>query len=53
MQQIAEKAARLFKLLAGQQRDERMSAHVFALYVYLFIIAMFLFFAWVGGAPAN
>ena len=50
MQQIGEKAARLFKFLAGQQRDERMSSYVLALYVYLFIIAMLLFFAWVGGA---
>jgi hypothetical protein len=51
MQQIGEKAARLFKFLAGQQREERMSSYVFALYFYLFIIAMLLFFAWVGGAP--
>jgi hypothetical protein len=40
-------------LLAGQPRDERMSPHVFALYFYLFIIAMLLFFAWIGGAPGN
>jgi hypothetical protein len=51
MQQIGEKAARLFKFLAGQQREERMSSYVFALYAYLFIIAMMLFFAWVAGVP--
>ena len=51
MREIGEKAARLFKFLAGQQRDERISSHVFALYVYLFIIAMLLFFAWLGGVP--
>ena len=51
MQQIGEKAARLLKFLAGQQREERTSSYVFALYAYLFIIAMMLFFAWVAGVP--
>jgi hypothetical protein len=51
MRQTGEKAARLFNFLAGQQRDERMSSYVFALYVYPFIIAMLLVFAWLGGAP--
>jgi len=53
VQQIAEKAARLFKLLAGQQRDERVSSYVLALYVYLFVIAMLLVFAWIAGAPSG
>jgi len=53
MQQFAEKAARLFKLLAGQQRDERMSSYVLALYVYLFVIAMLLVFAWLGGMASG
>ena len=51
MQQIGEKAARLFKLLAGQQRDVGVSAYVIALYVYLYVIAMMLCFAWITGAP--
>jgi len=51
MQRIGEKAARLFKLLAGQRRDEGVSAYVIALYVYLFVIAMMLCFAWITGAP--
>ncbi len=50
MQWIAEKGARLFKLLAGQQRDEPVSSYVFALYVFLFVIAMMLFLAWMTGA---
>jgi hypothetical protein len=51
MQQIGEKAAWLFMLFAGQQRDEGVSADVIALYVYLFVIAMMLCFAWITGAP--
>ena len=51
MQQIGERAARLFKLLAGQERDEQMSSYVIALYVFLLVIAMMLFFAWMMGAP--
>jgi hypothetical protein len=53
MQRIGEKAARLFKLLAGQDCDERMSSYVVALYVFLFVIAMMLFLAWMGGAPTQ
>jgi hypothetical protein len=50
MEQIGEKAVRLMKLLAGQRREERVSPYVLALYVYLFAIAMTLFFAWITGA---
>jgi hypothetical protein len=53
MQQIGEKAARVFKLLAGQDREERVNAYVFALYVFLFVIAMVLFFAWITGASSG
>jgi hypothetical protein len=53
MQQIGEKAARVFKLLAGQDREERVNAYVFALYVFLFVIAMVLFFAWITGHRAG
>jgi hypothetical protein len=51
MEGIGERAMRLFKLLAGQPRDERLNPYVFALYVYLLAIAMSLFFAWITGAP--
>jgi hypothetical protein len=51
MQRIGEEAARVFKTLAGQDRDEPMSSYVIALYCFLFIIAMMLFFAWLTGAP--
>jgi hypothetical protein len=42
---------RLFKSLAGQEADECMSSYVIALYVFLLIVAMMLFFAWVAGGP--
>lgn len=51
MQRIGHGAARVFKALAGQDRDEPMSAYVIALYAFLFVIAMMIFFAWVTGAP--
>jgi hypothetical protein len=51
MQRIGVQAARLFKLLAGQDRDEPMGSYVFALYFFLLSIAMMLFFAWLIGAP--
>jgi hypothetical protein len=53
MQQIGEKAAHLFKLLAGREPEERVNAFVFALYVFLFVIAMVLFFAWITGASSR
>jgi hypothetical protein len=51
MQQIGEKAVRLLKLLAGQERDEPVSSYVYALYVFLFVIAMTFLFAWMAGLP--
>jgi hypothetical protein len=51
MQRIGEKAARLFKVLAGQEPDECVSSYVIALYVFLFVVAVALFFAWVAGGP--
>jgi hypothetical protein len=53
MQQIGERAARLFKLLAGQEQEGRVNADVFALYVFLFVIAMVLFFAWITATPSS
>jgi len=51
MQRIGEGVARAFKTLAGQDVDEPVSAYVFALYTFLFVVAMMIFFAWVTGAP--
>ena len=53
MQRIGEGAARVFKTLAGQDRDEPMGALVFALYFFLLIIAMMLILAWLTGAPVE
>lgn len=50
MQRIGERAARLFKLLAGQAPDECVSSYVIALYVFLGVIAMLLCLAWMGGS---
>ena len=51
MQRIGEGAARVFKTLAGQDADEPVSAYVYALYTFLFVVAMMIFFAWITGAP--
>ncbi len=53
MQRIGEGAARVFKTLAGQDREEPMSSYVIALYGFLFLVAMMLVFAWITGAPAE
>ena len=52
MQQIGDKTARLFKLLAGQDRDEPVSSYVVGLYSFLFLVGMILFFAWLTNVPA-
>ena len=51
MQRIGEGVARAFKTLAGQDTDAPVSAYVFALYTFLFVVAMMIFFAWITGAP--
>lgn len=51
MQRFGVQAARLFKTLAGQDRDEPVGAPVYALYSFLFMIAMIVVFAWITGAP--
>lgn len=51
MQRIGEEAARVFRMLAGQDRDEPLSSFVIALYTFLFAIAMMLVLAWATGAP--
>jgi hypothetical protein len=53
MQRIGERAARLFKLLVGQEAGEDMSANAIAVYVFLLIVAMMLVLAWVAGGPVE
>ncbi len=53
MQRIGEGAARVFKTLAGQDRDEPLSSYVIALYCFLFMAAIMLFAAWITGAPTE
>ena len=50
MQRIGEGAVRVFKTLAGQDQDEPIGSHVFALYGFLFLVAMMLFLSWILGA---
>lgn len=50
MQRIGESAARVFKTLAGQDRDAPLSASVFALYSFLFLVGLFIVAAWMTGA---
>lgn len=51
MQRIGEGAARAFKTLAGQDTDAPLSAQVFAIYGFLFLVALVLFSAWITGVP--
>ncbi|HVF78336.1 MAG TPA: hypothetical protein VNA28_08555 [Solirubrobacteraceae bacterium] len=51
MQRLGEGAARVFKTLAGQDRDEPLSSFVIALYCLLFLMALMIVIAWVTGAP--
>ena len=51
MERIGEGVARVFKTLAGQDRDEPLSSYVIALYCVLFLVAMMIFFTWITGAP--
>ncbi len=49
MQRIGEATARAFKTLAGLQKDEPVSSFVFALYGFLFLVAMSLVLVWLTG----
>jgi hypothetical protein len=53
MQRIGVRAARLFKALAGQDRDEPVNSYVIALYGYFVLIAMMLLLAWITGTPTE
>lgn len=47
-----EAIARAFKTLAGVEKDEPMASWVYALYGFLFLVAMVLVIAWLTGAQA-
>jgi hypothetical protein len=51
MQRIGEATVRAFKTLAGVKQDEPAAAWVFALYGFLFLVAMTLLLMWVSGTP--
>lgn len=50
MQRFGEETARVFKFLAGQERDEPMGVSVWALYSFLFMVALVLLAAWITSA---
>lgn len=52
MRRIGEAIARAFKTLAGVEKDEPMASWVYALYGFLFLVAMVLVIAWLTGAQA-
>ncbi|MBW3608386.1 MAG: hypothetical protein KY463_08525 [Actinobacteria bacterium] len=49
MQRIGEATVRVFKTLAGVEKDEPAASWVFALYSFLFLVAMMLVIGWLGG----
>jgi hypothetical protein len=51
MQRIGAATVRAFKALAGVEKDKPASAWVFALYGFLFLVAMALVLVWLSGAP--
>ena len=52
MQRIGEATARVFKSLAGLDKDAPVSKYVFALYGFLFLVAMTLLLLWIAGPSA-
>ena len=50
MQRFGEETARVFKFLAGQDRDEPVGASVWALYSFLFMVGLIFFAALVTNA---
>ena len=50
MKRIGKVAARLFRLLAGIEKDEPIRSPVIAVYSFLFLVAMVLVFVWATGA---
>jgi hypothetical protein len=52
MQRIGEATVRAFKTLAGVEQDEPLSSWVFAVYGFLFLVAMSLVVLWAMGGPS-
>lgn len=52
MQRIGEMTARALKTLAGVDKDEPTEAWVFALYVFLFLVAVALVSVWLAQPPS-
>ena len=53
MQQIGKGAARVFKSLAGLDKDAPLTSMTIALYAFLFLAAMTLLALWAVGWPAE
>ena len=52
MQRMGEATARVFKSLAGLDKDEPVSKYVFALYGFLLLVAMALLLLWIARPQA-
>ena len=52
MQRIGEATVRAFKTLAGVERDKPADSWVYAIYGFLFLVAMMLVLAWLTGSGA-
>ncbi len=52
MQRIGQATVRVFKALAGVQKDEPVSSYLVALYGFLFLAAMALVLLWAVGGLA-
>jgi hypothetical protein len=50
MKRIVKQAVRLFRLLAGIEKDEPIRSPLIAVYSFLFLVAMMLVFVWATGA---
>ena len=50
MQRFGQEAVRVFRFLAGQDRDEPVGPLVWALYSVLFMVVLIFFAAWVSSA---
>lgn len=53
MQRLGTQVGRMFKTLAGQDRDAPLRASAFALYTVLFMVALIVFSAWITGAATH
>ena len=53
MQQIGQGAMRVFKSLAGLDKEAPLTSFTIALYGFLFLVAMSLLGLWVMGWPAS